>query len=303
MDTKNVIAAISLSAAVIILYSLFFQPDPSTVKKNLTEEETKVEKNTDAPTLELDENISEVSRKDALNQSKRVYFENKNIIGSISLVGGTIDDLTFKNYTETLNGEDNVTLLHPRSFSEGYLVETGWATTNKNIDVPNFRTKWDIEGNNKLSPNNPIKLVWENKQNIKFEKLINLDDEYLFTIKQQVINSSDKTYSFYNYGQIIRNKVPKIQNFFILHEGLLGVFDEQLIEKDYDDIEEKKFAINANSGWLGITDKYWLTSLIPSKGKEFKTEFDYSNKVKTNFIETQGNEVSPNQIIKDEIKI
>ena len=100
MDTKNVIAAISLSAAVIILYSLFFQPDPSTVKKNLTEEQTKAEKNTDAPTLELDENISEVSRKDALNQSKRVYFENKNIIGSISLVGGTIDDLTFKNYTE-----------------------------------------------------------------------------------------------------------------------------------------------------------------------------------------------------------
>ena len=163
MDTKNVIAAISLSAAVIILYSLFFQPDPSTVNKNLTEEQTMVENNTDAPTLELDENISEVSRKDALNQSKRVYFENKNIIGSISLVGGTIDDLTFKNYTETLNGEDNVTILHPRSFSEGYLVETGWATTNKNINVPNFKTKWDIEGNNKLSPNNPIKLVWENK--------------------------------------------------------------------------------------------------------------------------------------------
>ena len=135
MDTKNVIAAISLSAAVIILYSLFFQPDTSTVKKNLTEEQTKVEKNTDAPTLELDENISEVSRKDALNQSKRVYFENKNIIGSISLVGGTIDDLTFKNYTETLNGEDNITLLHPRSFSEGYLVETGCSTTNKNICV------------------------------------------------------------------------------------------------------------------------------------------------------------------------
>ena len=114
MDTKNVIAAISLSAAVIILYSLFFQQDPSTVKQNLTEEQIKVEKNTDAPTLELDENISEVSRKDALNQSKRVSFENKNIVGSISLVGGTIDDLTFKNYTETLNGEDNVTLLHPR---------------------------------------------------------------------------------------------------------------------------------------------------------------------------------------------
>ena len=303
MDTKNVIAAISLSAAVIILYSLFFQPDPSTVKKNLTEEETKVEKNTDAPTLELDENISEVSRKDALNQSKRVYFENKNIIGSISLVGGTIDDLTFKNYTETLNGEDNVTLLHPRSFLEGYLVETGWATTNKNIDVPNFRTKWDIEGNNKLSPNNPIKLVWENKQNIKFEKLISLDDEYLFTIKQQVINSSDKTYSFYNYGQIVRNKVPKIQNFFILHEGLLGVFDEQLIEKDYDDIEEKKFTINANSGWLGITDKYWITSLIPGNNSSFRADFDFNKKFKASYILTKPIEVQSNETQDNQIKI
>ena len=86
--------------------------------------------------------------------------------------------MNFKNYSESLNGEDNVTLLHPRSFSEGYLVETGWATTNKNIDVPNFRTKWDIEGNNKLSPNNPIKLVWENKQNIKFLRS-NVGDRYV----------------------------------------------------------------------------------------------------------------------------
>ena len=78
------------------------------------------------------------------------YFENPNIIGSISLLGGTIDDLTFKKYTKTLNGSDNVTLLNPRSFLDGYLVDTGWATNNKNIDVPNYKTVWKIEEHDSL---------------------------------------------------------------------------------------------------------------------------------------------------------
>jgi len=302
MDTKNVIAAISLSAAVIILYSLFFQPDPKTISQNTVKKE-KIESDGDAPSLELDEKVSSLSREETLKESKRVFFENSSTYGSISLKGGTIDDLTFKKYTNTLKGNDNVVLLNPRSFSDGYLIETGWATNNKNIDVPNSKTLWKIEGNNKLTPNNPIKLVWSNQQGIKFEKEISIDDKYLFTIKQEILNSSEKTYDFYAYGQIIRNKVPKIQNFFILHEGLLGVFDEQLIEKDYDDIQEKNFSINASSGWLGITDKYWIASLIPTKGKEFKSEFSYSKKFKANFIDMQGNEVSSNERIKNEIKV
>ena len=100
--------------------------------------------------------------------------------------------------------------------------------------------------------------------------VINLHFLWLFTINQSIINNTDKSYNFYPYGQIIRNQAPEITNFYILHEGLLGVFDYQLVEKDYEDIEEKKYSINANSGWLGITDKYWITSLIPEEEKKFK---------------------------------
>ena len=135
-------------------------------------------------------------------------------------------------------------------------METGWATTSKNIDLPNSKSLWNIEGNNKITPNSPVKLSWTNNQNIKFVKEISLDKQYLFNINQTIINNSDKTYNFYPYGQIIRNVAPDVTNFYILHEGLIGVFDDQLVEEDYDDIEEKKYSKNAQSGWLGITDKY-----------------------------------------------
>ena len=304
MDTKNVIAAISLSAAVIILYSLFFAPavvDQKDISndKNITSENS----STDAPSLVQDEETIKISRNDALKENERVLFENDKIKGSISLIGSSIDDLTFKNYTNTLNGDDNVILLNPKQSNNGYYVETGWATTNKNIDLPNSKSLWSIEGSNKLTPSSPVILSWTNNQNIKFLKEISIDKQYLFNIKQTIINNSNKTYNFYPYGQIIRNVAPDVTNFYILHEGLIGVFDDQLVEEDYDDIEEKKYSKNAQSGWLGITDKYWLTSLIPEKDKSFRSDFDYKNKFRANFIETNATEVGANETKSNSIRV
>jgi len=302
MDTKNVIAAISLSAAVIILYSLFFAPPPPDPKKIQAEKNT-INETTDAPSLDQNEKVSKISRNDAIVEKERVLFENNNIKGSILLKGSSIDDLTFKKYTKTLNGKDNIILLNPKKVENGYYIETGWATNNKNIKIPNSNTTWKIEGNNKLTPNSPVKLSWTNDNNIKFEKEISIDNQYLFTVNQSIINNSEKTYNFYPYGQIIRNKAPEVTNFYILHEGLLGVFDDQLVEQDYDDIEEKKYSVKARTGWLGITDKYWITSLIPEKNKEFRTDFDYKNKFRANFIETDATEVGANETKSNKIRI
>ena len=303
MDTKNVIAAISLSAAVIILYSLFFAP-PVVDQKNISNDKNTSSQNSssDAPSLAQDEKIIKISRDEALEENERILFENDKIKGSISLLGSSIDDLTFKNYTNTLNGDDNVVLLNPKQSENGYYVETGWATTNKNIDLPNSKTLWEIEGNKKLTPNSSVKLSWKNNQNIKFTKEISIDNKYLFDIKQTIENKSDKTYNFYPYGQIIRNIAPEVTNFYILHEGLIGVFDDQLVEEDYDDIEEKKYSINANTGWLGITDKYWIASLIPENGKSFRSDFDYKNKFRANFIETDATEIGANEIKTNSIR-
>ncbi len=302
MDSKNVIAAIALSSAVIVLYSLFFIPEQNPKNQNLVEKE-RIEQNTDAPSLEQKESLVTISRDEALNQSERIKFENNNIVGSISLKGASIDDLTFKNYKVDLNNEKRVILLGPRNINEGYLVESGFVTTDKNIDIPNSNTVWSIIGNNKLTDQSPIILSWTNNQGIKFEKQISLDDKYLFTIKQKVINDTDKKYDFYSYGQIIRNQIPDITDFYILHEGLVATLDDELIEEDYDDIQEKKFTKIAQKGWLGVGDKYWITSLIPPRNKEFKTTFDYKNKFRANFIATEPLTLNENSSIEEELQI
>ena len=302
MDTKNIIAAISLSIAIIVLWSLFFQPVPDD-STGLGESEKKLLNSSDMPTIDNEKKDEILSRNDALQLSERIYFENESITGSISLKGAAIDDLTFKKFKEKLESDEKVVLLNPKDTSLGYYVESGWVTSNKNIDLPNNNSLWKVDGNSKLSEKNDVKIIWENKQGLIFEKIISIDNQYLFTVKQNIKNRTSNIYNFYPYGQIIRKELPEIIDFFILHEGPIGVFDQQLVEKDYKDIIDKKFSKNANEGFLGITDKYWLTSLIPEKNKKFRADFEYKEKFKVNFVETEPIEIQPNGQINSEIKI
>ena len=304
MDSnKNIIAAISLSAAIIVLWALFFSPSPEDREK-IKQKRIDSVKSLDAPEIENSETNNLLSRKEALNKDKRIIFENDNVKGSISLKGAIIDDLLFKNYNEKLEGTKKVVLLNPRNASDTYYLETGWVTNNKNIDLPNNKSKWKVEGNIKLSPGNDVKLIWKNAQGLTFEKIISIDNKFLFTVNQKIKNNTNKIYNFYPYSQIIRKNIPRdIVNFFILHEGPLGVFDDQLVEKDYDDVIDKKYSINAEKGFLGITDKYWLTSLIPEKNKNFRADFEYSEKFKISYIETEALEAQPNKQISNKVDI
>ena len=304
MDSnKNIIAAISLSAAIIVLWALFFSPSPEDREK-IKQKRIDSVKSLDAPEIENSETNNLLSRKEALNKDKRIIFENDNVKGSISLKGAIIDDLLFKNYNEKLEGTKKVLLLNPRNASDTYYLETGWVTNNKNIDLPNNKSKWKVEGNTKLSPGNDVKLIWKNAQGLTFEKIISIDNKFLFTVNQKIKNNTNKIYNFYPYSQIIRKNIPRdIVNFFILHEGPLGVFDDQLVEKDYDDVIDKKYSINAEKGFLGITDKYWLTSLIPEKNKNFRADFEYSEKFKISYIETEALEAQPNKQISNKVDI
>ena len=191
MDNKNILFAISLSAAVIILWTLVFMPPPEEIKQNkINQEQVKQEqaqKSSDTPSLDQNENFTKLTRKEALTENERVPFENNSVVGSISLKGAAIDDLTFKEYNVELNSNEKVILLNPRNVEDGYFIESGFVTTNKNIDIPNSNTVWKVEGNKKLTNNSPIKLTWTNSQGITFEKHISLDNQYGKTKDNQFI--------------------------------------------------------------------------------------------------------------------
>lgn len=304
MDLKNTLAAVSLSAAIIVLWGLFMQPSPEELKeRQLEKEKSELIQNQDAPKLIENEEVKVISRENALVESERVIFENDNLIGSISLSGAVIDDLTFKNYTTSVDSEENVVLLNPKEIETGYYIDSGWAINNNEIETPNNKTVWKIEGNNKLTPNSPIRLTWTNNNNISFEKIISLDDKFLFNIEQKIINNSEKTYNFYPYGQVIRNTAPQVTNFYILHEGLLGVFDGELVEKDYEDIEDKSYSKNADEGYVSIVDKYWVASIIPEENKSFRADFDYKNKFKASFIENKPTIIGANETKSNKFKV
>ena len=291
-----------MSAAVIIIYGLFFATTSQDVKK-IKDDKSILVQNSEAPKLDTVENIVELSREEALDKTERIEFENENIKGSISLVGGVIDDLIFKKYTKSLESTEKVIFLNPKSLKNGFFVETGWVTNNKNINLPNSKTLWKPENNTKLSVNNPIKLLWTNDQGISFEKKISIDDKYLFTIDQTITNQSNNSYNFYPYGQIIRNETPEVTGFYILHEGLIGVFNDQLIEEDYKDIIKKNSSFNSTNGWLGITDKYFAATIIPESNKEFRSDFDFKDRFRASFIYNKSTEVGANESKTDKIKV
>ena len=286
MDNKNVFVAIALSMSVLLFWGAFFEtPKKPIDPKNNQKVEQKSEADSIAPTINQPTIVKNISREDSIKKDKRIKIENNSIVGSINLKGAQIDDISFKNHKQKVEGDKNIIFLNPAETENGFYIETGWTSVGNKIKIPTKESVWSVKGNNMLSDNSPIVLQWNNGEGIIFEKKIELDNKYLFRITQQVRNNSNSSIDLYPYAQMTRNKVPDdIQNFYIQHEGFIGVFDDELKEDDYDDIKEKKIVRESNEGWLGITDKYWMTAFVPEKGKNFKSTFLYDNGYKANYI-------------------
>jgi YidC/Oxa1 family membrane protein insertase len=305
MDNKNVFVAIALSMSVLLFWAAFFESPPP-ASDNKIQQQTKTNENIITPNINESLTIDTISRNDSLknSESERVKIENDNIVGSISLKGGLIDDISFKKHKQNLENNLNVNFLNPAETENGFYIETGWTSIGNKIKVPSQKSVWKIKGNRTLSDKNPIILEWNNEEGIIFKKKIKLDNKYLFKITQQIQNNSSQAIELYPYAQITRNKIPDdIQNFYISHEGFIGVFDEELKEDDYDDIEEKKIVREANEGWFGITDKYWMTAVVPKKGENFKSTFLYKDTFKANYILNNPTVISPSSNGSNELML
>lgn len=303
-NNKNILLATVLSAIILLSWTWFVEKpriEKQDLERRIAAQQAKnpvvTSDSTQNPKIVSSNKIKKEnvvlalkSRDQILQDSKktRIKIESESLHGSISLLGARFDDLTLAKYFVTPKNREEVTLFAPADSKERYFTDFGWISSNQNISLPTPNTLWKSD-NDKLTPDNPVILSWKNPQNIEFFIKISLDENYMFNITQFVQNNSKKDISLAVYGRINRvlNSVQK--STYILHEGAIGVFSDILHEANYKDLlEEKSQSFSSEGGgWLGITDKYWLSSIIPDNGLSYSASFSYNNSNRSNFFNSE----------------
>lgn len=219
-----------------------------------------------------------LTRDQALAASPRIAVKTASVTGSIALVGARIDDLTLLNYRETTDpASPHVTLLSPAAVGHGaYYAEFGWVPADAKVAVPGQDTRWTASADT-LTPESPVTLTWDNGQGLRFVRTYAVDKDYMFTVTQKVENTGSQAASLFPYALVSRWGTPETQDTYVLHEGPLGVFDGSL----KDDIKYKKLKDDklieeqGKGGWIGFTDKYWLTAVVPSQDLAVKSRMSW----------------------------
>ncbi len=303
IDNKNMILAVVLSIAILVGFEMYFkttrpapQPDgqveseqaaptpkPAEAKPGVPSSgevarlpSTAPGKDAAIPTPpSLAAIAGTVSREALMKTSPRVRIDTPRMHGSIALTGGRLDDLTLVDYRETLDPDSaEIVVLIPKGDKKAYFAEFGWVA-GKGEAVPGAGTVWKADAKT-LSPETPVTLTWNNGQGLTFSRTYAVDENYMFTVTQKVANAGVKPATLYPYGLISRRGTPEVSGFYIIHEGLMGVANNTLLEIDYDEIQEQgQVKDTAKGGWIGITDKYWLAALVPDQNVRVNTRYSH----------------------------
>ena len=287
-QNKNLILATALSFVVILVWFLLFPPPEQETVAEPVAVTAPVEgavPPTAAPTMANQEAAAPETAPEALAKALRVDIDTPRLSGSLSLLGGRIDDIRLKDFHETLeDGSDIVTVLAPLGSDQAYYALYGWAAGQGIAaeDVPGANTEWTLASGDKLTPATSVTLTWDNGKGLTFTRVISVDEDFLFTVTQSVQNASGADANIAPYGILVRHGEPKnLKKFFILHEGSIAMSDGKLAEVKYADIEDFEFNDRegaladvtqvTESGWVGFTDHYWMSTLVPASGAPFKS--------------------------------
>lgn len=298
-DQRNIIIAVALSFAILLGFNYLMGPSEEEVAAQKAErarrqQDAEAQSGDDTsqkpvlgansnPAAQVQTSPQLKDRVEALAQTPRIAIETPKLDGSLSLRGGRIDDLVLTDYKISLDEDSKaVTLLSPAGGRDSaYYADFGWITGDPGVAVPNSKTLWAAEGD-RLTPESPVTLFWDNGAGLRFERVIAVDQDYCFTINQRVISQAADSAlnpTLAPYGLISRRDTPETLGFYILHEGPIGVLNDSLIEIDYDDLaDEKQQSFSTSGGWLGITDQYWLAALIPDQGQAVQARFLFTGK-------------------------
>jgi YidC/Oxa1 family membrane protein insertase len=292
-DSRNLILAIALSIMVLIGWNYFYGA-PLLQKERQSQTQTSVSAappgtSTGAPSapgaaIPLGAAPSAVAvetRPAALAATKRVAIDTPSLGGSINLTGGLIDDLILKAYRETIDPDSpNIALFSPQGGPDPYWAESGFvADIGAAAKPPTRETVWQSDSN-RLTADKPVTLTYDNGAGLVFHRTIAVDNKYMFTIKDSVENKSAEPVTLHPYALILRRGAPKVSGYSVLHEGFVGVIGGSSVQEiTYTGIEKetrRARELKGDGGWLGFTDKYWGSAIIPDQGAPIDAHFSAS---------------------------
>jgi YidC/Oxa1 family membrane protein insertase len=289
-QNRNLILATALSFLVILVWFLLFPPPEQAPNPDPT---VPTEQEIDAgdvaalpPTAGDRLPADPTAAPEPEAESVRIPIDTPSVSGSILLQGGRIDDLALKRYREEIDPDAPIVqLLNPVGASDPYYAIYGWTSADLPAEaLPSFRTDWRIESGESLAPGSPVTLAWESPAGLTFRRTISVDEDYLFTVEQTVENRTDTPVRLSPYGIVARQGLPDdLRGFFIIHEGVVRMTDGTLEETNYSDLPDLEVAQGvpteavevAQNGWIGFTDHYWMTALIPTPGEPFTAATRY----------------------------
>jgi YidC/Oxa1 family membrane protein insertase len=290
-QNKNLLLATVLSFVVILVWFVLFPPEEPVVDPNAPAAITQTQDGALTPpaTATPDTATATAEAAEPLPEAPRLTVDTPELVGSISLLGGRIDDLSLKGYKETLEPDSPIVrLLSPVGQEHPYYAVFGWGPGAGLTaeDVPGAKTEWSLVKGGTLAPDAPVTLQWQNTKGMTFTRDIAIDDRFMFTITDTVANTGPAAAQLFPYGIIARHGQPAgLQNFFVLHEGVVGRTDGTLSELGYDDVMElpaveregalAEVTSATTDGWIGFTDKYWMTTLIPEQGQDYTAVTKY----------------------------
>ena len=285
-NNRNLLLAILLSGLVLIGWQFFIvapQMKAEQAHQARVTHQEKAQPALEAPGVpHAGASGAQISRAAALKEGgQRVAIETPTVDGSLLLKGARFDDLRLKKYHETVDPKSpEIVLLSPKRTEFPYYVDVGWvAQPGAHTKIPNDSTPWKLVSGDKVAPGQHVKLEWDNGQGLVFTRDITVDDKYMFTITDGVKNTSAQDVTLFPYASVVRDGVPKTQHFWALHEGYIGVDNDTSKDASYDDFKDEGTpakTFNTSSGWVGITDKYWMAAVIPPQGKPFDAAFEAS---------------------------
>lgn len=280
-NTRNTILALILSAVVLIAWQYFVVAPRVEMQKARDAALQKTAETQTAPAAPAGGPSVKAPiirpRDEALASGARVKIDTPSLSGSLNLKGGRIDDLALKNYRATIEkGSPNIVLFSPSGTMDAYYAEVGYvAPQGASFKVPDGTSEWGLREGYALSPGMPVRLEFNNGQGLTFRRIYRVDQDYMFTVDEEVVNNGREPVTLYPYALLSRHGRPKTAGTYVIHEGMLGVFGETgLKEFTYDKLQDSlSITEKASSGWLGITDKYWAAALIPDQKTNFTGRF------------------------------